>query len=121
MDKNTITGLILIAAVLIGFTLLNRPSAEDIAKQKERARIDSIAYAQTRQQEAPQIDTLPKIETSTSDFFVIQKIDSVTTRIGDTVQVAQPSEELIPLENDKVKIVLSTKGGKMVSAQLKEY
>ena len=32
MDKNTITGFILIAAVIIGFTLLSRPSSEDIER-----------------------------------------------------------------------------------------
>ena len=40
MDKNTITGFVLIAAVLIGFGWYNQPSAEQIA---EAARQDSIA------------------------------------------------------------------------------
>ncbi len=34
MDKNTITGFVLIAVILIGFTFMNRPSEEDIAKQQ---------------------------------------------------------------------------------------
>ena len=51
MDKNTITGFILIAAVIIGFTLLSRPSSEDIERQKQQRIKDSIEYAQTLQRE----------------------------------------------------------------------
>ena len=34
MDKNTITGLVLIAILLVGFSFLSRPSEEQIAAQK---------------------------------------------------------------------------------------
>ena len=35
MDKNTIIGFILIAAVLIGFSIYNKPSEEEIKAQEE--------------------------------------------------------------------------------------
>lgn len=35
MDKNTITGLVLIGILLVGFSFLSRPSEEQIAAQKE--------------------------------------------------------------------------------------
>lgn len=34
MDKNTITGLVLIAILLVGFSFLSRPSEEQIADRK---------------------------------------------------------------------------------------
>lgn len=34
MDKNTITGLVLIGILLVGFSFLSRPSEEQIAAQK---------------------------------------------------------------------------------------
>ena len=34
MDKNTITGLVLIALLLIGFSILSRPSKEQLAAQQ---------------------------------------------------------------------------------------
>ena len=49
MDKNTIIGFILIAALLIGFGYWNQPSSEQIAEQ---ARQDSIATAQKKAKEA---------------------------------------------------------------------
>ena len=34
MDKNTITGLVLIGILLVGFSFLSRPSEEQIAAQE---------------------------------------------------------------------------------------
>ena len=36
MDKNTIIGFVLIAAVLIGFSWYNRPSEEELKAQQEQ-------------------------------------------------------------------------------------
>ena len=44
MDKNTITGLVLIGILLVGFSFLSRPSEEQIAAQKKY--YDSIALEQ---------------------------------------------------------------------------
>ena len=50
MDKNTWIGFGLIAAIIIGFSFINRPSKEELA---ERQRIqDSIAVVRAMEQEA---------------------------------------------------------------------
>jgi YidC/Oxa1 family membrane protein insertase len=46
MDKNTIIGFLLIGAIVIAFTFLNRPSQEQIAEQ-QRLR-DSIQQVETQ-------------------------------------------------------------------------
>ncbi|MDR1504732.1 MAG: membrane protein insertase YidC [Prevotella sp.] len=128
MDKNTIIGFVLIAAVIIGFTLLSRPSAEELAKQKEQYRRDSIEYAQTKEREK-ELNNLKdtaaevKNENPVDDFFAtpVQETDSVLTAMDSVQMGSQQAEQLITLENSKLKVVFSTKGGKMVSAQLKEY
>lgn len=43
MDKNTITGLVLIGILLVGFSFLSRPSEEQIAAQKDTT-ILSLLY-----------------------------------------------------------------------------
>ena len=48
MDKNTIIGFLLIAAIVIGFTWLSKPSEEEIAQRKRYT--DSIALVQQQQQ-----------------------------------------------------------------------
>ena len=47
MDKNTLLGLLLMAAVIFGFTWLNSPSEEDIAAAK--AQQEQLAAEQERQ------------------------------------------------------------------------
>ncbi|MDH6310631.1 YidC/Oxa1 family membrane protein insertase [Dysgonomonas sp. PFB1-18] len=125
MDKNTIIGFVLIAAVIIGFTLLNQPSAEDIARQKEQFRKDSIEYAQTllKEQEKLIPDTSGvKKENAADDFFAASaQEDSVSIAVDSLQNAAQQAEQFVTLENDKLKIVFSTKGGQMVSARLKDY
>ena len=48
MDKNTITGLVLIGILLVGFSFLSRPSEEQIAAQKRY--YDSIAVVQQQEE-----------------------------------------------------------------------
>ena len=45
MDKNTIIGFVLIAAILIGYSVYSQPSDEEIAQQIELAKRDSIEAA----------------------------------------------------------------------------
>lgn len=123
MDKNSIIGFVLIAAVIIGYTLLSRPSAEDLARQKEQHQRDSIEYAQTllREHESTLPDSLRTNDNPLDDFFAIPTVQDSTGIDMDSLRAAAQQERLITLENSKVKVVISTKGGKMVSAQLKEY
>ena len=46
MDKNTITGLILIAIVFIGFTWWSQPSAEEVKAQQEQVAKQEAAKKQ---------------------------------------------------------------------------
>ncbi|MBD8387162.1 membrane protein insertase YidC [Dysgonomonas sp. BGC7] len=124
MDKNTITGFVLIAAVIIGFTLLSRPSEEDLAKQKEQFRRDSIEYVQTKEREKELVkpdSTIKKEQSPLDDFFTasVQAQDSLA--ITDSLHSGTSQEQLITLENNKVRVNISTKGGKMIDAQLKDY
>ena len=48
MDKNTITGLVLIGILLVGFSFLSRPGEEQIAAQKKY--YDSIALVQQQEE-----------------------------------------------------------------------
>ena len=47
MDKNTLIGFILIGAVLVGFSIYNRPSKEEIEKaQRYQDSIQAVAQQQ---------------------------------------------------------------------------
>lgn len=125
MDRNTIIGFILIAAVLIGFTFLNKPSEEEIEKRKQQQHRDSIEHAQAIQSEQHTPDSIKfqeaqkKTSNASDDFFAVQAndIDS-TMSAADSINTLQ-EEKIITLENDKLKLEFSTKGAQIISAQLK--
>ena len=127
MDRNTIVGFVLIAVVIIGFTLLSRPSAEDIERQRQQQVRDSIGQAQTKllEQEKATLDTSAIIKKGDliDDFFAVpvQKEDSTVLTTDSILNANQAAEQFLTLENNKLRVIFSTKGGKMVSAQLKEY
>ncbi len=132
MDKNTIVGFILIALVIIGFSILSRPSAEDIERQRQQQINDSIEYARTQQlaqvQDSAVVDTTTvaasiKKDNPVDDFFTVpvQQEDSTALAADSLLNPNQRAEQLLTLENSKLKVTFSTKGGKMVKAQLKEF
>ncbi len=75
MDKNTIIGLLLITAIIIGFSIYNRPSQEQIAAQKRMQ--DSLALVEMERAAVTANsvdDTLENVGESTqgsnaADFF----------------------------------------------------
>ena len=121
MDKNTITGIILILLVLIGFSYFNRPSSEQIEAQKKYQ--DSITLA--AQQVLDEANAVA-IEQQATDNIVEEISDSLLQaqlrdRFGAFGVSAHGEKELILLENDKIALQISTQGGRIYSVQLKGF
>ncbi len=121
MDKNTILGFLLIGAVVIGFTWLNRPSPEQLEIQRRMQ--DSIAQVeQTKQIEVQQ--EIAKAAAQETEFAALP--DSVRlTRLQNSYGAFAPAmlgqEGTTVLENDLVELHLSNKGGRVSYARLKKY
>ena len=108
MDKNTITGFVLITLVVIAFSWFGRPSEAELqqmaqrdsiaAVERERAEAAAMAEAKAREEAVAEPD-------STSLFFAQR----------------EGSEQEVTLQNELVKITLSTHGGTVVSAELIGY
>lgn len=121
LDKNTIIGFILIGVVLFLFTWLNRPTQEAIEAQQHYR--DSLALEQAR------IEALnrPAKETQLNAPVIPEGLsDSVRTELlrqnfSDFAVAAEGTEEFVTLENDKIEVKISSKGGKLSYARLKEY
>lgn len=130
MDKNTGIGFVLIAAIVIGFTVLMKPSQEELAKEQRYQ--DSIQNVQAKQvkddiKTADSADNASK--SAVGEFFETNtqvSNDTVTSADSDSLAVnafkqQSDAEQIVSLENEKIKINISSKGGQMISAQLKEY
>ena len=125
MDKNTWIGFLLIAAIVVGFSFLNRPSEEELAERKRVQ--DSIAYVQAMELEAKQLS-----EQITQQLEAEKVADAPTQNAEELVQqiaavygafapAAQGQEGLVVIENSKVRIGIDRRGGRIAKAELKEY
>ena len=116
MDKNTVIGLVLIFAIIVGFSWLNRPSEEQIAAQ-QRYR-DSIQKVELEKaQQAALVEALKQQERTDT----VVDADMAKKAFGAFAASAVGSEQFVELENDLLKLVFTTKGGRIYSAELKEY
>ena len=111
MDKNTLTGFVLIGAVLVGFSYFSRPSEEEIKAQQEylkeqqaQAKLDSINKAQQEAYMLAKGDSLrlAAATDSTKAFF--------KNRSGE--------EKDIVLKNKNVEVTLSTRGGTLTGVRM---
>ena len=109
MDKNTITGFILIALVVIGFSWYSQPSKEELAAMAQR---DSIAAVeQQKQAEAAkkqaEAAAAPAAAPDSSSLFFAARTDGEGQRIV--------------LQNSKVKVGLNSKGATVEDAEIIGY
>lgn len=111
MDKNTITGLVLIALVLIVFTFLSRPTEEQIAAQQRY--YDSIAQVEKHEAELKAKQQAALI----NEDNTLNHMDSTSTFF----QASQGTDQEITLENELTKLTISTKGGTITQAIIKGY
>ena len=107
MDKNTITGFILIALVVIGFSWYSQPSKEEL---EAMARQDSIAAVEQQKQaeaekKAEEVVASPATPDSSSLFF----------------SQSNGEGERLLLQNNKVKVGLNSKGAVVEDAEIIGY
>ena len=108
MDKNTWVGFLLIAAIIVGFTMLNRPSKEQLA---ERQRVqDSINLSRIAQAEAQRIADSLQLTLSAAE-----------EPLAATPEETKPEEQQVTLANEHLRLTLSSYGGMIQRAELLDY
>lgn len=143
MDKNTVIGLVIIGVILSVFTIVSQPSDEEIKKQQQE-----VALQEKKEKEAIQAEKsvekaenetkvpsaigkfVPKMDESGKQITTekgavytdsITKMDTVIAVKASSALTANVQGELIRLENEKLIIDFSTKGGKVAAVYLKEF
>ena len=154
MDRNTITGLILIFVIFIGFSIYNSNRTN---KALEKALVEAESDYAKGDLETARSDYINALRLKPNQPDAIAKINEINLKLGitpekqksDSLKVPQtnarvsesnPSEtktdinqygvfaqaaigenEFITLENNKVELKISLKGGRIYSARLKDY
>ena len=110
MDKNTIIGFVLIAAILIGFSWWNRPTEEDLKAQQEQV--------EKMEAEKKKAEEVKKVEEAKKTAAIAQaKLD--TTALFHSALSGTAND--VVLKNEKVAITLSTKGGTVTKVIIKDF
>ncbi|NLK81524.1 MAG: membrane protein insertase YidC [Bacteroidales bacterium] len=129
MDKNTITGTILIGLLIIGFYYFTQPTAEEREQMiryqdsirevyQETMRYEKELQQKELQQKENQQAVLSALPTSSHDSIQEQ---ALLQTYGKFAHATNGEEEFTTIENDILSVSLSNKGGKLYSAELKEY
>ncbi len=110
MDKNTLTGFILIAAVLIGFSYFSRPSE---AEMEARHRQDSIASA-ARQEAQEAQEAKEKAE-------MVRRMQAASDTASLFYAHRRGEAQDVVLQNELIRLTFDTHGGTVRKVELKEY
>ena len=110
MDRNSITGIILIALLVVGYNIIYPP----LLKKK---------HYSTRQHTTTLILEETKEDESTIEEVIINK-DNLSSeerisKYGAFAMSASGSDDAIIIENDKLELHISAKGGRITAAILK--
>ncbi len=129
MDRNTILGVVIIAGIIILFSILNKPSKEELeTRRREQQRIrDSIERVEAKraqeeiEKESKTENIVPVIgeqDTLKTDSKEDEKLKQIFGTFSDA---AKGEQKFVTLENSKMKLTVSTRGGRPYSLMLKEY
>jgi YidC/Oxa1 family membrane protein insertase len=130
-DKNSIIGLVLIGAILLIFSVITQPTEEEIKakeeKDKQIAKTEKAAKIKdTAKIISPEIDTnnITSENNLSSDVSPIQ--DSISKQnskesFGNFSAALNGEEKEYVIENEKIKVSISNKGGRVSSVELKGF
>ncbi len=125
MDRNTTIGFILIFGLLMAMSWFNQPTQEEIERRKFVQ--DSLRQVQVHQDSLKKLGlTEAEVAKESAEKQLTTLPDSVRQQIANSkLGVFAPAgvgaEEDVVLENDKMKIVFTTKGARIKNVELKGY
>ncbi|WKZ65040.1 MAG: membrane protein insertase YidC [Flavobacteriales bacterium] len=133
MDRNSVIGIILIVAILFGYTLWTMPSEEERARYAREQ--DSLAQVTAQQlaaeaeakqavspAEAPPVAALPD-SLSPADSALVDSLRAaaLTKRYGPFAPASQGEAKDVTIANERLQVTLSTHGARPLVMLLKEY
>ena len=120
MDKNTVIGFILIGLIMFGF--MGYQSKQYRKQLEAQAQIDSLAQVEAARQDSIRQAYLRE---HPEDTVTVKAVAAGTAAAvySDTLlnAAARGEASFVTLENSKVEIVFTTRGGQPYSVRVKDY
>ncbi|MFZ1369412.1 MAG: membrane protein insertase YidC [Ferruginibacter sp.] len=111
MDKNTVIGFVLIGVLLIAMFIINSRSNQAYLTEKQRVE-DSIAATK------PKVDTIAILK----DSLIMDSLLTARQQLPDAfITDTTNAEKLDTLENERIKIVFTNKGGQPKIVEVKDF
>ncbi len=118
MDKNTITGIVLIGLLLFGFTFYQNKQYQKQAAYQ--AQLDSIALV--NQIQADSIAAAEAAKRLADTTYIAQNSAPASIYKDSLLEAARSGEaQILTLSNDKFELAFTTKGAQPYSVRLNEY
>lgn len=129
MNRDTIIGFILIALILVGYSIWMTPSKEEMAARQYKQ--DSIVQAKLQQRKTDSIrmaEEMASLQTKQEEIVNdIVLTDSASAfrelqdRFGFFAVSGSGEEQLLEVESNQLKLTFSSKGGFIQKIELKNY
>ena len=116
MDKNQVTGLVLIAALLIAYAVFFKPPADEITEP-----VNTELSTQPQQQAPTELKEVNVGQTLGTPEIQQPTNSELEKQFGVFSSGAQGEEKQIIIENENAKFSFNTRGGNIKSVELKEY
>ncbi len=110
MDKNSITGVIIIVLLVVGYNAMFPP----IVPEAQEAAVSNTVIIE----EAEITPTISEAVVASNESKTSQEFES---KFGSFSASATGSDEPIVIESDLLKLTISPKGGRVISAILKDF
>lgn len=126
MDRKQIIGILLIFILFYVWTVINAPSEQELKEmQAKRDSIELVQNNELNEQTAKELQESVKetIPENTTPAFESDSSKSLyfSQQFGPFGAAAVGTAEEVVLENEQLKIIFSTKGGRIQSVLLKQY
>lgn len=130
MNKNTITGIVLIVLLFAGMSYFSTPSAEEreqYRKQQIENRQSKKAVLQERERQAAELNAAATAALTTEQRDSIAASEAIqdsimkTVKFGPLANAAVGEGRIVTLNNEKLNISINTQGGMIERVELKEY
>ena len=130
LDKNSIIGLVLIGVILLIFSYVTQPSAEEIEKRKQeqvakdKAKTEQVEKAQqaviTETNPTAVNDSIATDSLSAAPNDSLKNLENFAV-YGPFAKASEGENKHFVIENDKMKITIANQGGRIASVELKEF
>ena len=127
MNKNTITGLVLMALIFIGYSIYSIQQQREYqrklaARNSQQMETETEGLASVEEYAVVEEETVSSAEAGTVADSAVSADSKLAERYGETLAgLRNGSEETFTVENEYLKLTFSNLGGQIVGAELKEY